>query len=434
MEDQTKTRRQLDEPELSAEPDDASSAPARKGGTAIFALILLALIGGGALYHYWGFWKAPQTRTGFPPPPVTIAKPLVRDIIQWRNYTGQFQAKESVDVRARVSGYLESIDFTDGQFVKKGDLLFVIEPRPFELALEQAKADLAQAKANLHLAKTELHRATQLRRNDYATQETVDERQARVETAAATVQSSQAALDQAKLNLSYTHVVAPMSGRIGRHQVSVGNLVIGGTSSTSATTLLTNIVSLDPIHFVFHISEADGIAYQRLVHGGKLPSARDGEVKVDGQLMDGNKWTLHGTIDFVDNRYDPSTGTILMRAIFPNKGDFITPGEFGRVRLPMSKRQPTVLIPASAVVTDQDTKLVYVLGKGNKLIGKKVKLGPVVGDDLRVVQSGISPNDEIVIDGLMRVRAGSVVSPTKGHIGPSKDAQLTTVDPVTTTK
>jgi RND family efflux transporter MFP subunit len=419
MIDKTTPTRQ---PEGDAKPADADAETSGPGGAGLGLGVLLLLVAaavGFALYHFWGFWRPPQTAAAPPPPTVTVAKPLVRDLIEWNEFTGQFQAVDSVDVRARVSGYLESIHFTDGQLVKKGDLLFVIEPRPFELALASAKANLAQAKANLDLAKSQLNRTVQLREKDFAAQETLDERQATVETAIATVQSAEAALEQAQLNLDYTHVVAPISGRVSRHEVSVGNLVLGGINGSS-TTLLTNIVSLDPIHLVFNVSEADGIAYKERVRRGEIPSARDGKVEVEGQLMNQDQWTLHGAIDFVDNQYDPSAGTIVVRARFPNPGMFITPGQFGRVRVPISKKRPTLLVPDEAIVTDQASKLLYVVDKDGKVSAKTVDLGPTVGDNLRVVHSGITANDEIVVDGLMRARPGATVTPQQSQIDPAR--------------
>ena len=409
-------------PRTEGEPTDARrDSGSGSGHTRIVALILLVLLaaGGGALYRYWGLWQTKQQAPAMAPHAVTVAKPMVRDLVEWNEFTGQFQAVDSVEVRARVSGYLESIDFTDGQMVKKGDLLFVIEPKPYQLALEQAKANLAQAKANLDLAKSELNRTAQLRLKDFAAQETLDERQATVETDIAAVQSAQAALDQAQLNLDYTHVVAPISGRVSRHEVSTGNLVLGGTDIPS-TTLLTTIVSLNPIRLVFNVAEQDGIAYKRAVQEGKLPLASNGHVLVEAEMMGEKGWGLKGSIDFVDNQYDTSTGTIVMRALFPNSNLLITPGQFGRIRVPLSKRKPTILVPDEAVVTDQDSKLLYVVGKDNKVVAKSVDLGPVVGDNLRIVHSGIGPNDEVIVDGLTFARPGAPVSPKQGTIASSR--------------
>jgi RND family efflux transporter MFP subunit len=408
----------------------APEAPARKpsapkvergaerggAGTRLFILIL-AIAAAALLYRYWGFWQGgPATQAEPPPPAVTVAKPLVKEMQDWADFTGQFEARESVEIRARVSGYLESINFTDGQLVKKGDLLFVIEPRPFELALETAKAQLSQSEAQVELAKVQLERTAQLRKNDYATKETYDERVAQLSIATATRDAAIAAVNQAQLNLDYTRVTAPVSGRVGRHEVSVGNLVMGGTSGTSGTTLLTTIVSLDPIWLVFNVSEGDGMTYKRLVQRGEVKNARDSVVEVQGQLMDEHSWTLKGTIDFVDNQYDRSSGTIRVRAAFPNPDLFITPGQFGRVRVPMSQLKPTMLVPDAAVVTDQSVKLLFSVAPDGTVVPKPVELGPVTDDNLRIIKSGIAPEDRIIVNGLLRARPGGKVTPEEGTI------------------
>ena len=399
-------------------PSRKTSVQAKQGmggGTRLFLLLVviaLAALG----YRYWGFWRGePGAGVAPPAPAVTVAKPLVKDMEEWSDFTGQFEARESVEVRARVSGYLESVNFTDGQLVKKGDLLFVIEPRPFQLALETSKAQLAQTEAQLQLAQQQLDRTAQLRKNDYATKETYDERVSQVAIAAASRDAALAAVNQAQLNLDYTRVTAPVSGRMGRHEVSVGNLVMGGT--TGSTTLLTTIVSLDPIWLVFNVSEGDGMTYKRLVQKGEIKSPRDNAVEVQGQLMDEKTWTLKGTIDFVDNQYDRSSGTIRVRAAFANPNLFITPGQFGRVRVPMSQLHPTILVPDAAVVTDQSVKLLFTVGPDGTVVPKPVELGPVTDDNLRVIRSGITADDRVIINGLLRARPGGKVTPEQGTIG-----------------
>jgi RND family efflux transporter MFP subunit len=210
--------------------------------------------------------------------------------------------------------------------------------------------------------------------------------------------------------------MAPVSGRVGRHEVSVGNLIMGGTSGTSGTTLLTTIVSLDPIWLMFNVSEGDGMTYKRLIQKGEVKNARDNAVEVQGQLMDEKSWTLSGTIDFVDNQYDRSSGTIRVRAAFPNPDLFITPGQFGRVRVPMSQLRPTMLVPDAAVVTDQSVKLLFTVTPDGTVVPKPVDLGPVTDDNLRIVRSGVTPDDEIIINGLLRARPGQKVTPEQGTI------------------
>ncbi|MFD0988297.1 efflux RND transporter periplasmic adaptor subunit [Methyloligella solikamskensis] len=397
------------------EPKATHGGRSRGGSTVVLLILVAILIAGGVAYRYWGFWQSSEQAGGQPPAPeVTVASPLVRDIKQWREFTGQFEAQDSVEVRPRVSGYLESRDFTDGEFVKKGELLFVIEPRPFELALEKAKATLAQSKAELKLAESQLNRTSQLREKDFAAQATLDERQAQVDTAKAAVETAEASVQQAELDLDYTHVVAPMAGRVSQREVSVGNLIMGGTGGQS--TLLTNIVSLDPIYFVFDISESDALEYQQQVDNGEVASARNGKVEVEGQLMDEKSWDLDGYIDFIDNQFNSSTGTIRWRAVFPNKDLSITPGQFGRVRIPISKLEPTMLVPAAAVTSDQASKQLYTVDKDNKVVPKTVELGPIVGDNLQVVRSGIEPDERVIINGLMRARPGATITPKDGEI------------------
>lgn len=422
----TSRRRGGEDAEISEVQDEAPSAepvtwpeevaPRRglRGGTTLL-LLLLAVAAATLGYRYWGFWQTSQPAPSAPPPPtVTVAKPLVKELVEWKDFTGQFQAVESVDVRARVSGYLESINFTDGQVIKKGDLLFVIEPKPYELALETAKAQQAQAEAQLDLAKAQLERTAQLKQKDYATQETYDERLSQVNIATASRDAAIAAVDQAKLNLDYTRVTAPIPGRASLHELSVGNLVIGGTTGTSA--LLTTLVSLDPIHLFFNVSEADGMTYKRLVQKGEIPSARDNKVEVEGELIDESNWPLKGTIDFVDNQYDRSTGTIRVRAAFPNPNYFITPGQFGRVRVPMSQLHPALLVPDAAVVTDQSTKMLFTVMPDGIVAPKPVELGPVVDGNLRIIHSGIDANDQVIVNGLLRARPGQKVTPEQGTV------------------
>jgi RND family efflux transporter MFP subunit len=224
-----------------------------------------------------------------------------------------------------------------------------------------------------------------------------------------------AAVNQAQLNLDYTRVTAPVSGRMGRHEVSIGNLVMGGI--TGSTTLLTTIVSLDPIWLVVNVSEGDGMTYKRLVQKGEIKSPRDNAVEVQGQLMDEKTWPLKGAIDFVDNQYDRSSGTIRVRASFPNPNLFITPGQFGRVRVPMSQLHPTLLVPDAAVVTDQSVKMLFTVSPDGTVVPKPVELGPVTDDNLRVIRSGITTDDQIIINGLLRARPGAKVTPEMGTIG-----------------
>ena len=404
---------------LRTSPGPAPVVATKRGGTfGSVLLLLLAIAAAAVLYRYWGFWQTePEAQAAPPPPAVTVAKPLVKEMEE-----NQLRSISHVYVPNHYRVFLSERDrdqFTsyEGPLRKElsDDLLFVIEPRPYELALETSKAQLSQSEAELQLAQAQLDRTAQLRKNDYATKETYDERVSQVAIAAAARDSAIASVNQAHLNLDYTRVTAPVSGRMGRHEVSVGNLVMGGTAGS--TTLLTTIVSLDPIWLTFNVSEGDGMTYKRLVQKGEIRSARDNTVKVEGQLMDEKTWTVKGTIDFVDNQYNRSSGTIRVRAAFPNPDLFITPGQFGRVRVPMSQLRPTILVPDAAVVTDQSVKVLFTVTDDGTVVPKQVELGAVTDDGLRIIRSGITPDDRIIINGLLRARPGAKVTAEEGTIG-----------------
>lgn len=349
------------------------------------------------------------------PPTVTVSPPVKKTVVEWDEYTGQFAAVDSVELRARVSGYLTEIHFQDGQFVKQGDLLFVIDPRPFEIARDSAQAQLTQAQAKLELANRQFERTSKLRQGDYAPASTLDERLQEMRDAAAGVEAAKAALRSAELNLEFTHITAPLGGRVGRHEVSIGNLVAGGAGGP--TTLLTTIVSLDPIHFIFDMSESDFLAYQRAAAAGKLGSTRDGKVPAEVRLTDEKAWARRGHLDFVDNQFERTAGTIRARAVFPNPDNFITPGQFGRLRLPGSEPYEALLIPDTAIVTDQSRKVVMVVRDDGTVEQRVIRPGPMI-EGLRVVREGLSANDRVVIDGLMRARPGARVTPQPGTIQP----------------
>jgi RND family efflux transporter MFP subunit len=348
-----------------------------------------------------------------PPPPVTVARPLQKQITEWDEYTGRFVAVESVEVRARVSGFIDSVKFSEGQIVKQGDLLFVIDPRPYRNAVDQAKADLERTKAKHELAALDVQRAIPLVRNQTLTEREFDTRKANERDAAAQVGAAEAALKQAELNLEWTDVRAPISGRISDRRVDAGNLITGGASGA---TLLTHIVSIDPIHFVFDGSEADFLRYVRLSKAGARPSSRDAQNPVSVRLSDEAEFKHEGHMNFVDNVLNPKTGTIRGRAVFDNKDGFLTPGFFGRLRL-FGGEHEALLIPDSAIASDQSRKIVFTVADDGTVGTKLIELGPIV-DGLRVIRSGLAATDRIVIDGLQRARPGSKVKPEDGKIEP----------------
>jgi multidrug efflux system membrane fusion protein len=346
-----------------------------------------------------------------PPPPVTVSKPIQKSITEWDEYTGRFVPVATVEVRARVSGFIDSIHFHDGQIVKKDDLLFVIDQRPYQIAVEQAKADLERARAKYDIATADVDRATPLLRNQSLTEREFDTRKSAQRDAAGQVGSGEAALKQAQLNLEWSEVRAPIAGRISDRRVDAGNLITGGQTGA---TLLTSIVTLDPIHFAFDGSEADFIRYLRLAASGVRQSSRDAPNPVAVRLADETDFKHQGRMDFVDNVVNAKTGTIRGRAIFENKDGLLTPGFFGRLRLYGGHRD-AFLIPDSVISSDQASKIVFTVADDGTVGTKKVELGPIV-DGLRVVRSGLAPTDRIVIDGIQRARPGQKVTAEDGTI------------------
>jgi RND family efflux transporter MFP subunit len=308
---------------------------------------------------------------------------------------------------------LTEIHFEDGQIVKEGDLLFVIDPRPYEATLAAARAQLAQANAQVDLATQQLSRSAELRKKDFEPASNYDQRVSDLKVAAAATESAKAAIRSAELNVGFTRITAPLTGRISNHQVSVGNLVSGSDSAT--TPALTTIVSLDPIYFYFDMSEGDYLTYQRATAAGKLDEARDSS-PVYVRLTDEMEWPRRGLLNFIDNQVDRGAGTIRARATFPNADFFVTPGQFGRIRIPASERYNAILIPDGAVVTDQSRKVVMTVKDDGTVEPKVVRPGPMTDDGLRIIRSGLAPTDRVIINGLVRARPGGKVTPQPGKI------------------
>ncbi len=347
-----------------------------------------------------------------PPPPVSVAKPVVKDIVERDDFIGRFDAVDTVDLRARVSGYLDMVHFDDGALVKQGDLLFTIDQRPYRDALADATASVASAKAGLDFASGDLERADSLRKSGNITEQNADQRRQAALAARATLDRAQAALSRAKLDIEFTEIRAPISGRISRRLVSVGNLI------NANETLLSTIVSLDPIQFYFDADERSFLDYLRDLIPGSDP-AKAGSREVTVALTDETEPSHKGHIDFVDIRLDQASGTMRGRAVFDNKDLSLTPGLFGRISIAGSQPYKGVLVPDEALGTDQDRRIVYVVGPDNKVAAKVVRPGPRI-DGYRVIREGLKGDETIVINGLMRVRPGVEVQPKMTELPPSR--------------
>jgi RND family efflux transporter MFP subunit len=354
-----------------------------------------------------GCGEKPQAPAAVAAPPVTVAQPVKRTVTDWDEFTGRFEAVEEVQIRARVGGFVTSVEFRDGAFVKAGDLLYVIDARPFEAVAEQANGQLADARAKAELAKRELDRGLSLVQTSAVSEQVVDQRRQALQAAHAAETVAEGALRAAQLNVEFTHVMAPIAGRVSRHLVTPGNLVQG---SEGASTLLTSIVSLDPIYIYFDVDEATYLRNNRLWFEGRRPSSRDTANPVQVTLTGETKPSHEGKMDFIDNRLDVSTGTLRSRAVIPNKDLSILPGQFGRVRLIGSAPYEALLLPDTAIATDQSRKIVFVVKDDNTVEAKPVVLGPL-DEGLRVVRSGLNADDKVIVEGLQRARVGAKVSP-----------------------
>src|SRR6516162_521265 len=382
---------------------------ARCGGASIGMLFALALAGCDE--------KAQSQAAAPPPPPVMVAQPVKRTVTDWDEFTGRFEAIQEVQVRARVGGYITNVEFKDGDMVHVGDLLYLIDARPFEAVAAQADGQLADARAKAELAKRDLERGLNLVQTSAVSEQVVDQRRQALQAAHAAEIVAEGALKAAQLNVEFTHVPAPISGRVSRHLVSVGNLVSG--SDTGTSTLLTTIVSMDPIYIYFDVDEATYLKNNKLWFEGKRPSSRDTPNPVQVALTGETKPSHDGKMDFIDNRLDVSTATLRSRAVIPNKDLSILPGQFGRVRIIGSAPYEALLIPDTAIATDQSRKIVLVVKDDNTVEARPVVLGPL-DEGLRVIREGLKAEDKVIIDGIQRARVGAKVNPRAGTIGGSK--------------
>jgi multidrug efflux system membrane fusion protein len=347
-------------------------------------------------------------QSGPPPPQVSVAKVLERRVKDWDEFTGRLQAVETVEIRPRVSGYIDRVAFTEGGQVKSGDLLFVIDPRPY-----QAEADLKRYKTSLDLARIELARVQRLKDSGAVSEEELDERKSTVAQAEANSAGSAAALEAARLNLNFTRVTSPIAGRVSRAEVTRGNLVTGGTNGG---TLLTSVVSMDPMYLYFEGDEQAYLRYGQMARSGERPSSRDAANPVRVGLANEEGFPHTGKVDFVDNQLNPQTGTIRARAVLDNKDGVYTPGMFARVQLLGSSEYSAILIDDRAVNTDQNQKYVFVLGANNQVEYRRIKLGRVI-DGLRIVREGLKAGDVIVVNGAQRVHPGVTVTPQTVTMG-----------------
>jgi multidrug efflux system membrane fusion protein len=387
-----------------------SRGPRRRRWRAVLvagALAALVAVGAERAWHGADTPPAPPPA----PPQVTVSLPLRQTVQASGRFLGQFSAVDSVELRAQVGGTLTAIAFQDGQIVHQGDPLFTIDPRPFQIRLDQAIAQFRTAQAKEVLTQAELWRAEQLKRSDFGSAENVDQRAADERSAQAAIDAAKAAIMDAQLDLEFAHITAPFTGRMGAHLVSVGSLVSGGRGGTSPTTLLTTIVSLDPIYLDFDMSESDYLAYQQAHHGA--PPHDDVAISLDG---DGH-FDRHGTLDFIDNAVNRSSGTIHARATVPNPDLTITPGQFARLRVALGHAAPVLLVPAAAVVPDQSRQMVMTVAPDGTVAPKFVETGEL-HQGLHAIRSGLAPTDRVVIDGLVRVSPGAKVAPVPGAIKP----------------
>lgn len=344
---------------------------------------------------------------------VEFALPVYKKITEWDEYTGRFEASSRAEVRARVSGFLEEVKFNAGEYVKKGEVLFVLDQRPFIIELNQAKANYSQTLASLKTAQDNYTRIESLRETGALSSEEHDRRKQALVHAEASIQFAQAKIDNAKLNLEFTKVRAPISGLVSRDRVNAGNLVDGGSANS---TLLTTIVATSPIHFYFTGSESEHLKYVRLALDGKRGSIRSQGFPIKIKLADEKFFSHNAIMDFVDNEIDRQSGTIESRAILQNDDRLLEPGMFGKARLISSDEHAAIMIPDELIGTNQSFRYVYVLGKNNVVISKTVTLGPLYTNGLRIIKDGLSSRDKVITNNIQKISPGITVSPKEIQI------------------
>jgi membrane fusion protein, multidrug efflux system len=352
-----------------------------------------------------GCKREPPALAATPPPVVMVSQPVEREITDYYEYTARTAAVKAVEVRARVSGYLVKINFRDGSMVKTGDLLFQIDPRPFQAVLDQAKGQVGQWEAKLARAEADTTRDQRLLPQRAVSQKELDQAVSDRGEARAAIQSARGAVDKAALDLEFTRVTAPISGRVSRHLIDEGNLV------TADSTLLTTIVSIDPMYAYFDADERSVLHVRQLIREGKVQSARTVDtMPVLLGLADETGFPHRGTINFVDNQVNPQTGTLRLRGVFPNEDEALEPGYFARVRVIIGQPRSALLVTERAIDTDQGRKIVYVVNDKNEVVSRPISLG-ALHDGLRVIEEGVQPGERVIVNGLLQVRPGIIVEP-----------------------
>jgi RND family efflux transporter MFP subunit len=340
---------------------------------------------------------------------VTVSYPLAREITDYADFTARTAAVDSVEVRAHVWGYLDKVNFKEGAMVKKGDVLFELDPRPYQAILNQAKAKVAQDEAQLTFDEAEYQRNVRLAGTGAVSRSDLDKTAAARGVDLANIAADKAVVAARQLDLEYTKVLAPVSGRVSRYVVTVGNLIQSGDQAGG--TLLTTIVSVDPMYAYFDVDEYTVLRVRRLVREGKSDSPRDGGFPVSLGLANEDGFPHQGTINFVDNQVNPKTGTMRLRGVFPNKDQVLAPGLFGRVRAPIGRPHKALLVNKRALDTDQGQKILYVVNEKNQVVSRPIQLG-ALHDGLREITDGLKPRDRVIVIGLQQVRPGVTVEPT----------------------
>ena len=374
--------------------------------------VTAALLASGLAWRVAGpQWEAQAQARPPVPPTVLVSPPVMRDIVDWREFSGRFEPSAAVDIRARVTGHLQSIAFEDGAIVAAGQLLFVIDPRPYQTALDEQRAQRASAAAQVELADLELKRAEQLVSSNAVSQATLDQRRQQKKAADAARALADAAVSRTEIELGFTQVRAPFAGRVSNRRLDTGALVTDGA-------MLTTLVALDPVYFVFDISEQDLMAYQAAARKGDVPLLYGRQIPVQARGQADKDWPLAGTIDFVDNRLEAGAGTIRARARLPNAEQRITAGQFGRVRLPFSASYSAMMVPETALMSDQADRIVLTVETDGTVRSSKVDLGPRQSDGMRIVRGGLEPQARIIVSGLLRARPGQKVTAKEAENAP----------------